>query len=69
MNDRYAVSLLAEIPSELHRSLRDYLDTHPDWDQDRVFTSALSLFLLVREREIPSSASGTREGRETFSNS
>jgi hypothetical protein len=22
------------------------LDSHPDWDQDRVFTAALSLFLL-----------------------
>ncbi len=69
MNDRYAISLLAEIPSELHRSLRDYLDTHPDWDQDRVFTAALSLFLLVREREHP--ATRTRESsgdREIYSN-
>ncbi|MEO0489603.1 MAG: DUF2811 domain-containing protein [Cyanobacteria bacterium J06659_2] len=23
-----------------------YLETHPDWDQDRVFSAALSLFLL-----------------------
>jgi len=40
------VSILAEIPEELHRSLRTYLDTHPAWDQDRVFAAALSLFLL-----------------------
>lgn len=40
------ISILAEIPEELHRSLRDYLDTHPTWDQDQVFAAALSLFLL-----------------------
>lgn len=40
------VSILAEIPEELHESLQGYLETHPDWDQDRVFCAALSLFLL-----------------------
>lgn len=40
------VSILAEIPEELHESIKNYLDTHPDWDQDRVFSAALSLFLL-----------------------
>lgn len=40
------ISLLAEIPQELHESLKSYLDTHPAWDQDRVFAAALSLFLL-----------------------
>ncbi len=41
-----SVSILAEIPEELHDTLKGYLVTHPDWDQDRVFTAALSLFLL-----------------------
>ena len=40
------VSILAEIPEELHQSLKNYLETHPNWDQDRVFAAALSLFLL-----------------------
>jgi hypothetical protein len=40
------VSILAEIPEDLHESLQDYLETHPDWDHDRVFAAALSLFLL-----------------------
>ncbi|MGB3694691.1 MAG: DUF2811 domain-containing protein [Spirulinaceae cyanobacterium] len=40
------VSILAEIPEELHSSLRNYLENHPTWDQDRVFAAALSLFLL-----------------------
>ncbi len=41
-----SVSILAEIPEELHESLKNYLETHPTWDQDRVFAAALSLFLL-----------------------
>lgn len=41
-----SVSILAEIPEELHESLANYLETHPSWDQDRVFAAALSLFLL-----------------------
>ena len=40
------VSILAEIPEELHLSLQNYLETHPNWDQDRVFAAALSWFLL-----------------------
>ena len=40
------VSILAEIPEELHETLKSYLESHPDWDQDRVFAAALSLFLL-----------------------
>ncbi len=40
------VSILAEIPEELHETLKHYLKSHPDWDQDRVFSAALSLFLL-----------------------
>lgn len=40
------VSILAEIPEELHESLQGYLNSHPDWDHDRVLSAALSLFLL-----------------------
>ncbi|MEB3229658.1 MAG: DUF2811 domain-containing protein [Leptolyngbyaceae bacterium] len=40
------VSILAEIPEDLHLSLTSYLEGHPDWDQDRAFSAALSLFLL-----------------------
>lgn len=49
------VSILAEIPEELHQSMQSYLDTHPTWDQDRIFAAALSLFLLQNgESKIPS---------------
>ena len=44
-----SVSILAEIPEELHLSLKYYLESHPNWDQDRVFAAALSLFLLQNE--------------------
>ncbi|NJP11594.1 MAG: DUF2811 domain-containing protein [Leptolyngbyaceae cyanobacterium RU_5_1] len=40
------VSILAEIPEELHEALTCYLEAHADWDQDRLFAAALSLFLL-----------------------
>jgi hypothetical protein len=40
------VSILAEIPEELHETLKGYLESHPDWDQDRVFAASLSLFLM-----------------------
>ncbi|BAY20672.1 hypothetical protein NIES2100_04140 [Calothrix sp. NIES-2100] len=40
------VNIFTEIPETLHESLKNYLDKHPDWDQNRVLTAALSLFLL-----------------------
>lgn len=40
------VSILAEIPEELHEALKGYLENHPAWEQDRVFSAALSLFLM-----------------------
>ncbi len=40
------VSIFTEIPESLNESLKTYLDSHPDWNQDRVLTAALSLFLL-----------------------
>jgi hypothetical protein len=40
------ISLFVEIPEALHQSFQTFLDTRPDWDQDRVMSAALSLFLL-----------------------
>ncbi|MBD2452384.1 DUF2811 domain-containing protein [Nostoc sp. FACHB-152] len=40
------VSILTEIPAPLHECLKDYLQQHPDWDENRVLTAAVSLFLL-----------------------
>jgi hypothetical protein len=41
-----SISLLVEVPEVLHEALKSYLEARPDWDQDRVFTAALSLFLI-----------------------
>ncbi|NDJ17252.1 DUF2811 domain-containing protein [Myxacorys almedinensis] len=40
------VSILVEIPEALHQSFLKFLDGCPEWDQDRVMSAALSLFLL-----------------------
>jgi hypothetical protein len=45
------VSILAEIPEDLHASLMTFLESHPSWDQDRVFSAAISLFLLQNGRK------------------
>lgn len=45
------VTMLSEIPEDLHGSLADFLEKHPDWDQDRVFSAAISLFLLQNGRK------------------
>ncbi|MBW4654606.1 MAG: DUF2811 domain-containing protein [Kaiparowitsia implicata GSE-PSE-MK54-09C] len=61
------VSILAEIPEDLHLSLQGYLDTHPDWDQDRVFIAALSLFLLQNgTNEAPGSSVGYRRAARVY---
>ena len=44
-----SVSIFAEIPEELHESIKNYLETHPNWDIDRFFAAALSLFLLQNQ--------------------
>ncbi len=39
------ISILTEIPEELYEAVSLYLDAHTDWDQDRVFAAAVSMFL------------------------
>ena len=40
------VSLLVEIPEDLHQSIQNYLDVHKNWSQERMMQAALSLFLM-----------------------
>lgn len=40
------VEMMNEIPESLYESLKSFLDSRPDWDQDRAVTAALSLFLV-----------------------
>ena len=39
------IALMAELPETLHEELTQYVERHPDWDQDRAIAAALSLFL------------------------
>jgi hypothetical protein len=64
------VSILAEIPEELHETLKSYLEVHPDWDQDRVFSAALSLFLLQNGNcETVNSSRSYRSAAKVYLNS
>lgn len=54
------ISLLAELPETLHCALAQYIDSHPDWDQDRAITVAISLFLNQGPAE-ESASIATRE--------
>jgi len=40
------ISTDISIPEELKDSIQDYLETRPDWDQNRVLSAALSMFLM-----------------------
>ncbi len=40
------VSLEAEIPEALFRGMKDFIGSHPTWDQYTVMTSALANFLF-----------------------
>ncbi|MBE9169441.1 DUF2811 domain-containing protein [Pleurocapsales cyanobacterium LEGE 06147] len=46
MTSNSTVSIVTEIPSDLHQSMQNYLDNHPYWDQDRLIAAGISLFLL-----------------------
>lgn len=39
-------NILTNLPETLHQSLNSYLEQHPDWDEHRLITAAISLFLL-----------------------
>jgi len=60
------VSLLVEVPEILHESLRSYLEMRPDWDQDRVITAALSLFLLQNRSEAASEKLNQRQASRIY---
>lgn len=45
------ISLNVEIPEELHQLMSGFLVDRQDWDQDRTFATALSLFLLQQLKE------------------
>ncbi len=42
----HAVSLETEIPEVLYDGMKDFIGSHPNWDQYRVMSSALANFLF-----------------------
>lgn len=42
----FTISVLADIPEDLHDQFKAFLDQQPDWDADRVFTVAIAQFLM-----------------------
>jgi hypothetical protein len=44
--DGGSVSLEAEVPEVLFEGMRDFISSHPHWDQYSVITSALAGFLF-----------------------
>ncbi|WP_341529470.1 DUF2811 domain-containing protein [Nostoc sp. UHCC 0302] len=40
------LNIFTAVPETLHQSLNNYLEQHPDWDEHRILTAAISLFLL-----------------------
>ncbi|MDM7952698.1 MAG: DUF2811 domain-containing protein [Cyanobium sp. CZS 25K] len=46
VGDVTSVSLEAEVPEVLYEGMRDFINTHPLWDQYSVITSALAGFLF-----------------------
>ncbi len=39
-------NIFTTLPQTLHQSLNSYLEKHPNWDERRLITAAISLFLL-----------------------
>lgn len=61
------VSLLVEVPEELHDSLKAFMALRPDYDQDRAFTAGLALFLLQHRTELGGNGS-QRQAARSFLN-
>jgi hypothetical protein len=58
------ISLLVEIPETLNDSLAGFLDKRPEWDQDRVLSAAISLFLL--QNRLPEKHSHDRYASQIY---
>jgi Protein of unknown function (DUF2811) len=58
------ISLFVEIPETLNDSLAVFLDKRPEWDQDRVLSAAISLFLL--QNRLPEQNSSDRYASQIY---
>ena len=46
MKSRSTVSLNIELDSEIHSGIKEFLEHNSTWDQNRVFQTSVSLFLV-----------------------
>jgi len=61
INNQNRIDLQVEIPEELMASMSQYLDSHPGWSQHRIFSAALSLFLMQNRGEDKPSDRGVNQ--------
>lgn len=45
-NSHTEITTVINLTEPLRESVLNYLDGHPDWDQDRLINAAVSLFLM-----------------------
>ena len=59
------VSILVEVPENLHGAIAQYLESHSDWDSERLINAGVALFLMQSHAsssvlvEIPESLQGS----------
>ncbi len=49
------VTLSVELKEVIQNSMREFLDSHPGWDQNRVINAGVALFLI---QNLPNLSSG-----------
>ena len=54
MEPQSTVSLNIEIDSEIHSGIKEFLEHNSTWDQNRVFKTGVSLFLIQNPQFISS---------------
>ncbi len=54
MKSRSNISLNIEIDSEIHSGIQEFLEHNDTWDQNRLFRTSVSLFLIQNPQFISS---------------
>ena len=46
LDSEEVISFQTEIPKSIQKAMKDYIETHPNWDQYRLLQAALAGFLM-----------------------
>ena len=46
LDSEEVISFQTEIPKSIQKAMKDYIETHPNWDQYRLLQAALAGFLI-----------------------